>query len=100
MQNGDGTAFRADALASLQTSRVTLILDVPCAPEAQDPYAQMTSAAHELGRALHALLVDDELRTLTPAMLAAIGSQIQAAYAKLETEEIPAGSPRALALFS
>lgn len=100
LQNGDAAPFRADTLASLQTSRLTLILDVPCAPESEHPYAQMTSAAHELGNALNALLVDDELRTLTPAMLAAIGSQIQAVYAKLETEEIPAGSPRALALFS
>ena len=100
LQNGDGAAFRAEALENLQTSKLTLILDVPYAPAAQNPYAQMTSAAHELAHALHALLVDDELRTLTPAMLSAIGSQIQALYAQLETEDIPAGSPRALALFS
>jgi len=100
LQNGDGAAFRADALATTQTSRLTLILDVPRAPEALSPYAQMTSTAHELAGGLGAMLVDDELRTLTPAMLAAIGDQIQAVYAKLAIEEIPAGSPRALALFS
>lgn len=100
LQNGDGAGFRADALPTTQTSKLTFILDVPRASEALSPYAQMTSTAHELAKGLGGMLVDDELRTLTPSMLAAIADQIQAVYAKLATEEIPAGSARALALFS
>ncbi len=99
LQNGDGGAFRADTLEAQQTSRLTLLLDVPRAPQAQRPFERLVDLAQVLAKALDAAIVDDESHTLTPAALASIGRQIEPVYAKLVAAGMPAGSPRALALF-
>lgn len=99
LQNGDGGAFRADTLDAQQTSRLTLLLDVPRAPQAQEPFARLVDLAHKLAALLDATIVDDQSRVLTPNALASIGRQIEPVYAKLAEAGMPAGSPRALALF-
>ena len=99
LQNGDGGAFRADTLETQQTSRLTLLLDVPRAPQGQKPFERLVDLAQVLATALDAAIVDDESHTLAPAALASIGRQIEPVYAKLEAAGMPAGSPRALALF-
>ena len=99
LQNGDGGAFRADTLETQQTSRLTLLLDVPRAPQAQHPFDRLVSLANELAAALDAAIVDDQSRVLTPPALASIGRQIEPVYEKLTEAGMPAGSPRALALF-
>ncbi len=100
LQNADGPAFRIDNLATLASARVTFVLDLPRVPEALTPYGRMTRAAQSMAATLGALIVDDQLRTLTPALLESIGQQIEPVYAKLEAAGMPAGSARALALFS
>lgn len=100
VQNGDGPAFRVDNLPTLSSGRLVCLLDVPLAPRAAQPYAQMTAFAQNLARELDAVLVDDQLRSLTPATLEAIGAQIEPVYAELEVAGMPAGSSRARALFS
>jgi hypothetical protein len=99
LQNGDGGAFRADTLESQQTSRLTLLLDVPRAPAAQKPFDHLIVLANELARSLDGAIVDDQSHLLTPAQLTSIGHQIEPVYAKLIAAGMPAGSPRALALF-
>ena len=99
LQNGDGGAFRADTLDTQLTSRLTLLLDVPRAPQAQRPFERLVELANELATALDAAIVDDQSHLLTPASLASIGRQIEPVYAKLEAAGMAAGSPRALALF-
>ena len=99
LQNGDGAAFRADSLDIRTSSRLTLLLDVPRAPRAQQPYDRLVELAQQLAGALQATIVDDQSHALTPAALASIGRQIEPVYAKLEAADMPAGSPRALALF-
>ena len=99
LQNGDGGAFRADMLASQQTARLTLLLDVPRAPEAQRPFDRLVSLANELASALDAAIVDDQSRPLTAASLESIARQIEPVYAKLTAAGMAAGSHRALALF-
>ena len=99
LQNGDGAAFRADSLDIRTSSRLTLLLDVPRAPRAQQPYERLVTLAQQLAGELQAIIVDDQSRPLTPAALASIGRQIEPVYARLEAEGMPAGSPRALALF-
>lgn len=99
LQNGDGGAFRADTLDAQQTSRLTLLLDVPRAPQAQKPFERLVALADRLSSALDASIVDDQSHHLTPAALASIGRQIEPVYEKLIAAGMPAGSPRALALF-
>lgn len=99
LQNGDGGAFRADTLDAQQTSRLTLLLDVPRAPQAQKPFDRLVELAERLSVALEASIVDDQSHQLTPAALASIGRQIEPVYEKLIAAGMPAGSPRALALF-
>ena len=99
LQNGDGGAFRADMLETQQTARLTLLLDVPRAPQAQRPFDRLVTLANQLAVALDAAIVDDQSRPLTPASLASIATQIEPVYAKLSAAGMAAGSPRALALF-
>ena len=99
LQNGDGGAFRADTLDAQQTSRLTLLLDVPRAPQDQRPFEALVQLANQLAVALEASIVDDQSRVLSPAALESIGRQIEPVYAKLADAGMPAGSPRALALF-
>jgi len=105
LQNGDGEGFRGDTLNQMSTSRLTLLLDVPLAARnaddpAADPFRRMADAAQVLAGQLGAVLVDDNMRTLTPTALAAIENQIAPAYARLEAAGMRAGSARAQALFS
>ena len=99
LQNGDGGAFRADTLETQQTSRLTLLLDVPRAPQAQRPFEKLVELANKLSVALDAAIVDDQSRVLSVAALESIGRQVEPVYAKLTAAGMPAGSPRALALF-
>lgn len=99
LQNGDGGAFRADTLESQLTSRLTLLLDVPRAPQSRDPFARLVEMANKLAQSFDASIVDDQSRVLSPEALASIGRQIEPVYAKLTDAGMPAGSPRALALF-
>jgi FtsZ-interacting cell division protein ZipA len=99
LQNGDGGAFRADTLEAQLTSRLTLLLDVPRAPQAQHPFDRLVEFANELSKSLEAAIVDDQSHLLTPTSLASIGRQIEPVYAKLAAAGMAAGSPRALALF-
>jgi len=104
LQNGDGAAFRADQLPGLATERVTLLLDVPHASRAVgdgegDPFAQMIKVAQVMGKQLGAVLVDDNMRSLTPAALDKIAEQLEPVYARLEAAGMSAGSARARALF-
>ena len=99
LQNGDGGAFRADTLEVQHTSRLTLLLDVPRAPQSQRPFERLIDLAGRLATALEATVVDDQSRVLTPNALASIGRQIEPVYEKLVAAGMPAGSPRALALF-
>jgi hypothetical protein len=100
LQNADGPAFRVDNLEKLATSRITFVLDVPTVAQELDPYRLMTRAAQSMASRLGAVIVDDQLRTLTPTMLEAIARQIEPVYAKLDAAGMSAGSRRALALFS
>lgn len=99
LQNGDGGAFRADTLGVQRTSRLTLLLDVPRAPQDQDPFGRLVVTANALAAALDAAIVDDQSRGLSAQALESIGRQIEPVYVKLAEAQMAAGSPRALALF-
>lgn len=86
-------------LAEETTSRLTLLLDVPCVAPARDGFGAMIACAKSLAGRLDASIVDDFSQPLTDQALAEIAGQVQEFYADMDRNDIPAGSTRALRLF-
>jgi hypothetical protein len=82
------------------TSRLTLLLDVPCVAPAKDGFGRMVSCAKLLEQRLDAAIVDDFDQPLSDEALAEIAGQVGEFYQEMEAADIPAGSTRALRLFS
>jgi hypothetical protein len=87
-------------LAEETTSRLTLLLDVPCVAPSRDGFGAMVACAKSLVGRLDATIVDDYNQPLSDAALGEIASQVQDFYAEMNQADIPAGSTRALRLFS
>ncbi len=104
MPDGDGgilfTLSTNVTLADETTSRLTLLLDVPCAPPLRDGFGAMIACAKMLAARLDGMIVDDGNQHLSEEALGGIGGQVKAFYSDMEAADIPAGSTRALRLFS
>lgn len=87
-------------LAEDSTPRLTLLLDVPCVAPARDGFGAMVDCAKALVGRLDATIVDDYDQPLSDAALGEIAGQVQEFYQEMEAADIPAGSTRALRLFS
>ncbi|WP_338849872.1 cell division protein ZipA C-terminal FtsZ-binding domain-containing protein [Massilia sp. W12] len=87
-------------VAADTTSRLTLLLDVPCVAPEKDPFGAMTACAHSLAQRLDASIVDDSNQILSDAQLQEIAGQVQAFYIEMQGSQIPAGSTRAQRLFN
>jgi len=87
-------------LAEETTPRLTLLLDVPCVSPARDGFGAMVACARSLVGRLDATIVDDYNQALSDAALAEIAGQVQEFYQEMDAADIPAGSTRALRLFS
>jgi FtsZ-interacting cell division protein ZipA len=92
--------LRAADLEKLQTTGVTLLLDVPRVADPVAAFDQMCGVAKRLAPALEASLLDDNRQPLSDAGLDAIRAQIQQTAATLRGANIEAGGARALRLFS
>ncbi len=82
------------------TDRLTLLLDVPCVAPSRDGFGAMVKCAKELVGRLDATIVDDFEQPLLDASLEEIAGQVKEFYEEMEASDIPAGSTRALRLFS
>ncbi|MEW6021780.1 MAG: cell division protein ZipA C-terminal FtsZ-binding domain-containing protein [Pseudomonadota bacterium] len=82
------------------TDRLTLLLDVPCVAPSRDGFGAMVKCAKELVGRLDATVVDDFEQPLLDASLEEIAGQVKEFYEEMEASDIPAGSTRALRLFS
>jgi hypothetical protein len=104
MPDGDGgflfSLSTNVTLAEETTPRLTLLLDVPCVAPARDGFGAMVACAKSLVARLDATIVDDGNQALSDAALADIAGQVQEFYQEMEAADIPAGSTRALRLFS
>lgn len=104
MPDGEGgTLFSLSTnvtLAAETTARLTLLLDVPCVSPAGDGFGSMVACARSLASRLDGTVVDDANQPLSSAALGEIEAQVNAFYIDMEAAGIPAGSPRALRLFS
>jgi hypothetical protein len=104
MPDGDGgflfSLSTNVTLAEETTARLTLLLDVPCVAPARDGFGAMVACAKSLVGRLDATIVDDYNQPLSDAALAEIAKQVQDFYAEMNDADIPAGSTRAMRLFS
>ena len=104
MPDGEGgvlyTLSTNVTLGADTTSRLTLLLDVPCVAPARDGFGAMVACAKALTARLDATIVDDSDQPLMDEALEAIKGQVDEFYQEMEASDIPAGSTRALRLFS
>lgn len=99
LQFGD-TNFLRDDLTLNAGRQITLLLDVPQAPQEIKPFKTVCEYGYSLAQRMGAQLVDDNMRPLTEASFVAIFTQLEKLYDKLEARGMPAGSPVAVRLFS
>lgn len=104
MPDGDGghlfSISTNAGLAAETTSRLTFLLDVPRVAPLRDGFGAMVACARSLATRLDGVVVDDAGQPLSDAALAEIAGQVDAFYTSMDTAEVPAGSTRALRLFS
>ncbi|HEY4318496.1 MAG TPA: cell division protein ZipA C-terminal FtsZ-binding domain-containing protein [Herbaspirillum sp.] len=104
MQDGEGEVLFSLSTnvpqAAQTTDRLTLLLDVPRVGIARDGYGAVVSCARSLAMRLGGKVVDDSNQPLSEAALSDIAEQVAAFYAAMDAAEIPAGSSRAMRLFS
>lgn len=104
MPDGDGGVLFSLStnvtLAAETTPLLTLLLDVPCVAAARDGYGAMVACAKSIAARLDGSVVDDSGQLLPDEALGEIASQVETFYQNMETAGIPAGSTRALRLFS
>jgi hypothetical protein len=103
MSDGDSILFSLLTNASATdetTSRLTLLLDVPRVASSRDGFGAMLACAKSLAARLDGAIVDDTNQPLSNESLAEIAAQVQDFYRQMESLEVPAGSVRALRLFS
>nr|WP_315597507.1 cell division protein ZipA C-terminal FtsZ-binding domain-containing protein [uncultured Cupriavidus sp.] len=94
------TNFLRDDLTLNAGRQITLLLDVPQAPQSIKPFKTVCEYGYSLAQRMGAQLVDDNLRPLTEASFVAIFNHLEKLYEKLEARGMPAGSPVAVRLFS
>lgn len=100
MENHEPEPFAADRLETQQTSGLTLLLDVPRAPDAGAALEEMARVGTVLAAALGGALVDDNRVPLQAAGVERIKSQLQEIHDTMAARGIPAGGSRAQRLFA
>ncbi|MFZ6723510.1 cell division protein ZipA C-terminal FtsZ-binding domain-containing protein [Undibacterium sp. Ji49W] len=104
MPDGDGgslfTLSTNVSVSETMTSRLTLLLDVPCVAPARDGFGAMAACARSLSTRLGGTVVDDGNQPISKLALDEIAGQVNEFYAAMAEAQIPAGSLRAQRLFS
>ena len=104
MPDGDGGVLFSLStnvtLAADSTSRLTLLLDVARVAQPRNGFGAMIACCRSLAMRMNGTVVDDGNQPLSEPALAEIAGQVKEFYANMEAAEIPAGSTRALRLFS
>jgi hypothetical protein len=95
----DGEVLFSLALGD-RAELLTLLLDVPRAPQEADPWARMVDAARECAARTGGRVVDDANRLLTDAAAAEVERQLTMRYRSLHEAGLDAGSPAALRVFN
>mgnify|MGYP002628905622 CR=1 FL=1 len=98
--NQEAAPFMPEAISSMVTRGITLLLDVPCVADAELALQRMFELGHSLSVTLKGRLVDDNRATLTAASMDKIRQQLKDIHLTMNARGIAPGSPRALRLFS
>ena len=83
-----------------RAEQLTLLLDVPRAPFAVDPWAQMVACAGLCAERTGGRVVDDAGRPMNDGAAAEVARQVAGRYRSLEEAGLDAGSPAALRVFN
>lgn len=94
------TAFPLERIETLALTGLTFSLDVPRVADGTAAFERMLGLAQRCAEALGAQVADAHRKPLAAATLAAIRSRIGELQGKMDAQGIPAGSVRALRLFS
>lgn len=100
LDNHEPAPFLPESIKGLTTGGITLLLDVPRVTDGAAVLDRMLGIANGLARALGGRLVDDNRAALSEAGIARIKDQVRSIHAAMAARDIPAGSARALRLFS
>ncbi len=100
LANQESAGFSAESMKTMSTHGLVFILDVPCVSHGDRVFAQMLDLARRMADTLRGVLVDDNRRQLTEAMLDPFRRQIGQYQSQLAAKGLPAGSPLTLRLFS
>lgn len=98
--NFGSAVFVAEEMPGITTLGVSFWFDLPRAANGPERFDVMVAAARSLAAAVGGVLVDDQRRELTDAMLTGIRGKIAEVQAGMAAHEIPAGGERALRLFA
>jgi hypothetical protein len=82
-----------------RAERLTLLLDVPRAPERLDPWWRMVEAARLCAERTGGQVIDDAGQPMTELAAAGVARQLESCYAALRAAGLDAGSPAALRVF-
>lgn len=100
LDNHEPAPFLPEQIKTLSTTGITMLMDVPRVADGIDVLENMLDIAHGLASALGGRLVDDNRVELSESGVARIGQQLNSIRGTMERHGIPAGSPRAIRLFS
>lgn len=98
--NFDTQAALAEDPTQSALYELTLSVDVPQVPRADQPYVRMREAAAALGQSMEGALTDDRGHPIRGEALDAIGADLETLYDTLDARDLSAGSPQARRLFS
>lgn len=83
-----------------RAEQLTLLLDVPRAPQHADPWGRMLETARVCAQRTGGEIIDDAGRVLTEADITILGRQLEMRYRSLEEAGLDAGSAPALRIFN
>jgi hypothetical protein len=98
--NGEGRQTAALPGSDTQVEALSIIFDVPRAPEIEKPFPTLIVVARNMAARLGASVVDDHRNPVTDAAIQQVEAQLKPLYTRLEAMDVQAGSVRALRLFA
>lgn len=100
LDNHEPMPFVPEQMRALKTHGITFLIDVPRTRNAARAFDAMVGAARDFASVLEGTLVDDNRAPLSDTAIARIRAQMCEILARMEHAHMPAGSARALRLFS
>ncbi|MBU6460088.1 MAG: hypothetical protein KGQ58_04315 [Proteobacteria bacterium] len=92
--------FSNSSIRQMTTHGITFLLDVPKVKNGLEVFDEVVVGATKMAQAFNATLADDNHKALSPTGIAAIRSQLEHIYMRMQTYCIKPGSDGAMRLFS